>query len=202
MLQAGGLLGGAFPWSFRSRGVSAASESATAGYWDSAIQAMWGTSALAALIPTTTTLTYTSCSTASPTWTQTTKTTANHNIPGTGTAASLPFQCSEIVTFRTAHANKAGRGRWYLPALSTAALAATGDVLSAAALSAVQGACQAFWTTLGGNITLQIVHMHATKSGDAQYSMTPVVASDCSAKIGIQRRRGDKLAPTRLTITL
>ena len=197
---AGGTLEGGFPWSFRMVSTSSATESAAETNWSSGIVAMWTSSAFHALIPTGTTLTFTSTSTASAVFKQTTKTETTHNDSGTGTAG-LPFQVSEVITWRTAQATKWGRGRSYLPAIGTGALASTGFVLSATALTNIQTAVNAALAVWVGTLNLQILHRKPTLSGPGANTLTPITAGDVSNKLVIQRRRGDKCTPTRAALT-
>lgn len=198
---AGGLLGGTQPWSIRAYAVSASTESATETTWDTAITAWWNSASWLALMPSTTTLTYTYTSTMTANFKQSTKTTTTHNIAGGSASPSLSYSTCVIATLRTALASKAGRGRWYLPPPADSALATTGYVLSSAAQTALQTALNALGTALGSTVTLQILHRHATLSGLAALSLTPVVTGDCSNKLAVQRRRGDKVVPTRLAWT-
>jgi hypothetical protein len=180
--------------------VSSATEAAAQTNWDSGFTALWNTAPFLALLPTGTTLTYTSTSTASAAFTQTTKTQTTHNISGTGTQA-LPFQVGEVVTFRTAQATKWGRGRWYLPPLSTTALATSGFVLSATAQGNVTTAVSAGRAVWAGTLNFQVLHRHNTLSGPTALTLTPIIGADVSNKLVIQRRRADKFVPTRTAVT-
>lgn len=198
--KAGGVLSGGFPWSIGMISVSSSTESAAQTNWDSGFTALWNTAAFLALLPTGTTLTYTSTSTASASFTQTTKTTTTHNISGTATAG-LPFQVGEVVTWRTASATKWGRGRWYLPSIGVTALATSGFVLSATALTNIQTAVNNGLAVWVGTLNFQILHRKNTLTGPVALTLTPIVSGDVSNKLVIQRRRADKFVPTRATLT-
>lgn len=198
--QAGGTLEGGFPWSIGMVSTSSDSEAAAQTVWDNGVVAMWNTAAFNALMAAGTVLTYTSTSTASPAFKQTTKTMNTHNTPGTATAG-LPYQVGEVVTWRTAQATKWGRGRWYLPAMGVTSLAAAGFVLSATAVSDIVTAVNAGLTVWVGALNFQILHRKGTLSGPAADTLTPISAGDVSNKLVIQRRRGDKFVPTRTTLT-
>jgi hypothetical protein len=198
--KAGGVLSGGFPWSINMISVSSATESAAQTNWDSGFTALWNFAAFLALLPTGTTLTYTSTSTASAAFTQTTKTQSTHNISGTATAG-LPFQAAEVVTWRTAQATKWGRGRWYLPTIGVTALATGGFVLSATALTDIQGAVNAGLAVWVGTLNFQVLHRHNTLTGPLANTLTPIVSGDVSNKLVIQRRRADKFVPTRAALT-
>jgi hypothetical protein len=196
-----GLLGAAFPWSISAVSSSSSSEAAAQTAWDAGVVALWTSSGLAGLIPTTTTLTETSTSTANAAFKQTTLTKNTHSTAGTGTG-SLPYQICEVVTLRTAQATKYGHGRWYLPALAPAALATAGNLLSATAQGDIVTAVNALFTAIGSTLQFQILHRRGTLHGPGALTTDAVTSGDVSNKFAIQRRRGDKLVPTRSTITV
>ncbi len=198
--KAGGTLQGGFPWSIGMVSTSSAAESAAQTTWDSGVVAMWGSAAFNAIMPAGTILTYTSTSTASAAFKQTTKTETTHNTPGTATAG-LPFQVGEVVTWRTAQATKWGRGRWYLPTIGSTALATTGFVLSATAVADIVAAVNAGLAIWVSSLNFQILHRKNTLSGPAALTLTPIASGDVSNKLVIQRRRADKFVPTRSNLT-
>lgn len=198
--KAGGTLEGGFPWSIGMVSTSTASESAAHTVWDNGVVAMWGTAAFNALMAAGTILTYTSTSTASADFKQTTKTETTHNTPGTATVG-LPFQVGEVVTWRTAQATKWGRGRWYLPTIGVTALDTAGFVLSATAVSDIVTAVNNGLTVWVASLNFQILHRKATISGPGANTLTPIASGDVSNKLVIQRRRADKYVPVRSTLT-
>lgn len=198
--QAGGTLQGGFPWSVGMVSVSSDSESAAQSVWDSGFTTMWGTAAFNALMPAGTVLTFTSTSTASTAFKQTTITKNTHSTAGTATAG-LPYQVGEVVTWRTSQATKWGRGRWYLPPISPTALATTGFVLSATAQGDIVAAVNAGLAIWVAALNFQVLHRKATLSGPAALTLTPIFSGDVSNKLVIQRRRGDKFVPTRSALT-
>ena len=198
--KAGGTLQGGFPWSIGMISTSSATESAAQTTWDSGVTALWSTAAFNALMPAGTILTYTSTSTASAAFKQTTKTQTTHNSPGTATAG-LPYQVGEVVTWRTAQATKWGRGRWYLPPIGPGALATSGFVLSATAVADIVSAVNAGLSVWVASLNFQILHRKNTLSGPAALTLTPIASGDISNKLVIQRRRGDKFVPTRSSLT-
>jgi hypothetical protein len=119
---------------------------------------------------------------------------------GTG-AAGLPYQVAEVVTWRTASATKWGRGRWYLPPLTAAALATGGFVLSASTVTEIVDAVNAAIAAWVGTLNLQILHRKNTISGPLADTLTPITGGDVSDKCVIQKRRADKLVPTRSELT-
>lgn len=196
-----GDLGTGFPWSVRMVSTSADSEAAAEAAWHAGFLALWNTAGFLALMPTTTTFTGTSTSTANSTFHQTTKTSTLATVAGTSASPALPFQTSLIVTLRTAQATRWGRGRIYLPGLADSALATTGYVWSAAAMTAVQTALNNAFVQWTGPLQFQILHRRNTLTGPAANTLTPVSGADASNKPAVQRRRGDKFVPARTTIT-
>lgn len=199
--EAHGLQNSAFPWSIHSVSSSSATESAAQTAWDAAIVAMWGSAGFNALVPTGTTLTGTSTSTANASFKQTTKTSSSHSTPGTATTA-LSYHTCEIVTFRSNQATKYGHARWYLPALGTAALATGGYILSAATMTSMQTAVNAFLTGIRGTLTLVVLHRKATLHGPGALTTDNVISADMPNSLAVQRRRADKAVPTRTSLTV
>lgn len=199
LLGFGGLQNGVAPWSCRFVGTSSASEGTTQTNWDAAVQALWNTATLLPYIPVLTTLTFTYTSTASSQFKQTTKTQNIHNIPGTSTSHAINYRTCEVVTLRTAKATRYGRGRFYLPSLATNACdTTTGYIILPAAMTALGTAVGNFFTSLGANIALQILHRKGSLDGTVlPLTMDPVTASDIPNLFATQRRRGDKVVPTR-----
>jgi hypothetical protein len=198
---ASGLLGGSFPWSITAVSESSATEAAAQTAWDAGMVAMWTSAGLNALIPSSTTLTETTTSTANASFKQTTKTVSTHSDAGTGTG-SLPFQVAEVVTLRTAKFTKYGHGRWFLPALAPAALATAGNLLSSTAQGDIVTAVNAAFTAFGSTLQLQVLHRKATLTGPGALTTDAIISGDVSDKFVIQRRRGDKLVPTRSAIAV
>lgn len=203
LAQASGLLNGNFPWSINSVLSSSSAESGVATAWDTAIRGIWTNATLKPYIPTTVTMDETSVSTASAVFKQTTKTVTSGSDAGTSTDVALPFHTCEIVTFRTANATKWGRGRWYLPPLATNALAADGFSILAAAQSAMQTALNAYFAAVGSTYQHVILHRKATAGGvRAAFTTDPVTQCDIPSTFAVQKRRADKLVPTRLSVTV
>jgi hypothetical protein len=201
LCKAGGLLAGSFPWSIGSVMYGTISEAAAQTAWDAAIVALWSNVALAPFIPTATTLTYTSSSTATPTFTQSTKTENTHAIAGTSVDPAIGYRVCEIVTFTTLFSTKWGRGRWYFPSLGYNALAAGGYSLAATAQAAMVTGVNAFFTSLGSTLQMQILHRKAPLSGAVTaYSTSVVNGGTVPNTFATQRRRADKIVPTRSAI--
>lgn len=203
LAQVAGLLNSAAPWSMNAVLSSSGSEAAVSTAFDTAIRACFTNATLKPYIPTTVEITETSVSTASATFKQTTKTTVTSTTAGTGTDAALPFGSCEIITWRTANATRWGRGRWYFPPLGFNALAASGFEILAAAQTAMQDGMNAYFTSVGSSYQHVILHKRATKGGTrAAFSTDIVTAADIPSTFAIQKRRGDKIVPSRISITL
>lgn len=203
LCKAQGLLAGSFPWSFNSVMSGTVSEASAQTAWDAAIVALWTNATLAPFLPPTTTLTETSTSTATATFTQFTQTRNTHSTAGTSTSAAIGFRTCEIVTFRSQYATKWGHARWFLPSLATNALATTGYELSSAAQTAIVDGVNAFFTALGTTLAMQVFHRKAPISGYVPaLSTSPVVSGDVPNTFATQRRRADKIVPTRMSITI
>lgn len=203
LAQVAGLLNAASPWSMNSVLESSGSEAAVATAFDTAIRACFTNASLTAYIPTTVEITATSVSTASATFKQTTKTTHTSTTAGTGTSAALPFGTCETITWRTANATRWGRGRWFFPPLGFNALAASGFEILAAAQSALQAGMNAYFTSVGTSYQHVILHKKVTKGATrAAYTTDIVTAADIPNTFSHQRRRGDKIVPSRISITL
>lgn len=200
LCQFGGVIGDSFPWSCRMVTQSTNSESSVSTLWDAAVVALWTESALIAYIPTDAKLGYSSVSTASASFKQTTKTQVSHSTPGTSGSVSLPYHTCEIITFRTAFSTRWGRGRWYFPALATNALETTGGVIKAAAQTALQAGMGAFFVALTSAVTPMILHRNGADGGlITPDSLSTITGGDIPTTFAVQRRRADKLVPTRVT---
>jgi hypothetical protein len=198
--KAGGTLSGGYPWSIGMVSVSSSSEATAQSAWNTAINDMFAVSGFIALVPSTVELTYTSTSTADGSFRQTTLTRNTLSVVGTG-AAGLPYQVAEVVTWRTANATKWGRGRWYLPPLTSASLASGGFVLASTTVTEIVAGVNAAIAAWVGTLNMQILHRKATLSGPAAFTLTPITGGDVANKCVIQKRRADKLVPTRTALT-
>lgn len=203
LAQCSGLLNSAFPWSMNFVLSASASESATSTAFDTAIRGVFTHSTFDTYIPSTVEITETSVSTASATFKQTTKTSVSSTTAGASTSIGLPYHTCEILTMRTAYATKWGRGRCYFPPLATNALDTDGFSILAAAQTAMQAAWNAYFTAIGTSYQHVILHRKATAgSARAAYTTDLVAFADIPSTFAVQRRRADKLVPSRLTVTV
>lgn len=203
LAQVSGLLNTSFPWSMNAVLSAAAAEGTVSTAFDTAIRGVFTQIAFKEYIPTTVEITATSVSTASATFKQTTKTTVSSTTAGVSASIALPYQTCEILTFRTSYATKWGRGRWYFPPLATNALAADGFSILSTAQGAMQAAFDAYFTAVGSTYQHVILHKKATVGdGRLAYTTDTVAAADIPSTFAVQRRRADKLVPSRLSVTV
>lgn len=113
--------------------------------------------------------------------------------PGVATGQMLPFQCATSISWRTAVATRAGRGRIYLPPLAASTLA-TGRLSSAAATTIATAAGQLVSALDGGGLALILF-------GRETHTQTPVTGGDVGDVIDTQRRRRNKLVEVRHAVT-
>lgn len=194
LVEAHGLLADAFPWSFRMYMVSSSGESAVETNWHASVKAMWDESTLIAFIPASTHFTGTSSSTLDSSWKQTTKTSTDEDIVGTGGNA-LPFSSGLLLTWRTALASKKGHGRSYFPGLDTASLNTDGYFYSAAAVAAAKLGAQAMTGSWGGVLTPVLLHRKTLTTDN-------IISGDIPDNVVVQTRRADKRVPIRSTFTV
>jgi hypothetical protein len=203
LAQASGLLNSSFPWSMNFVLSATTSESAVSAAFDPAIRGVFTDATFKTYIPTTVEITETSVSTASAIFKQTTKTTVSSTTAGDSGSIALPYHTCEILTFRTSFATKWGRGRLFFPPLAVNALAADGFSILAAAQTAMQGAFNGYFTAVGSTYQHVILHKRATAGGArAAYTTDTVAAADIPSTFAVQRRRADKLVPSRLSVTV
>lgn len=189
---AGGLLADAFPWSWRMYFSSPDSEATVETNFHASVKAAWDNASFLALIPASTHFTFTSSSTLDASWKQTTKTTTDEDIVGTGGAA-LPFSSALIVTWRSALASKKGHGRSYWPGLDTAALDTDGYFYKASSVTAAVGAFNAMTGSWAGVLTPLIFHRKTLTSDN-------IIGGDVPDMCAVQTRRADKRVPIRSSL--
>lgn len=68
---------------------------------------------------------------------------------GSGAAQALPAEVAEVITLRTPNRGRSYRGRIYLPAMTTGALIAGGNI-AAAVTTALTAQCVGFQAAIGG----------------------------------------------------
>lgn len=191
--QANFLLNDAFPASVGMKFVSADSEATVESTWHGSVKDAWNSASFLAFMPADTHFVSTSSSTATGTWHQSTITKTNEDIAGGG-GASLPYHDCQIITWRTAFANKHGHGRWYWPAPTTASIASGGYVFSAAYITAAETAFNLMLAAWSGALTPVLLDRPALTTAN-------IIAADIPDGIAVQRRRADKRVEARTSLT-
>lgn len=120
---------------------------------------------------------------------QQTKATVALNLPGVSAAAQLPPQVAVVVSKRTNIANRAGRGRFYLPAMTVNAV--DGGRLSIASRDLVLNAVERMITSLKGAQVFPMLWPVGAMNG------TPIVAWGVGDVFDTQRRRRNALVEAR-----
>jgi hypothetical protein len=192
LCEAHGLLADAFPWSFRMYMISSDSEATVETNWHASVKAAWDNASFLALIPASTHFTGTSSSTLDAAWKQTTKTSTDEDIVGTGGAA-LPFSSALIVTWRTALASKKGHGRSYWPGLDVSSLDTSGYFYKSTTLAAAVGAMNAMTGSWAGVLTPVILHRKTLTTDNITHGDIPDL-------VAVQTRRADKRVPIRSSL--
>lgn len=202
--KANGLGADSQPWSFGLVSSGSVSEASAQTTWAGAVNGFFTTTAVADLYSTDVSITGTSTSTASALFKQTTKTQTLATHAGTAATQELPSQVALVVTIRSANSTKSGHGRLFLPAPVAAALAVgTGGHLSAGTVTTISTALSTMFTALvTGGLSPLILTRRKTINGQGALTTQQVTAIDMPNKLAIQKRRGDKIIPTRTTITL
>ena len=196
----GSLPSGAF-WSFTLKSAGSISEAAAETAWGGGLATFFGTTAVAALFRTDMTFTASSTSTASSSWKNTTITRTTHAVVGTSSSQQLPDQVAAIVTLRAASANKSSHGRWFLPPMAETALAmGPGPHLSSTATTALSTGISTLFASLAtAGLSPLLLTRRETVSGLPPFTTQAITHRDIPNIVGIQKRRGDKLVPTRVS---
>lgn len=108
---------------------------------------------------------------------------------GTSTATCLPFQCTPVVSLRTAFATRSGRGRFYAPSPAVDQVAV--GRLAAASQTTLADSALAMFQTLQGAALDPVILSRATMV------RTPITSLDVGDVIDTQRRRRNKLIEAR-----
>ena len=189
-------LRGAFPgeaWSFGVHTLGNITVSAAETAWATATDAFWdATTTLFA--PEVTAVATSTAELDQATGKQLTRVETPSSLAGTAATESLPFQCAAAVSWRTALATRAGRGRFYAPSLAVA-FVADGRMTSAAQTALLTGA-QGMATALSGAGLSLVLYSRTTHA-------TQVITSvDVGDVIDTQRRRRNKLVESRVSANL
>lgn len=185
---------GTFPgeaWSFGIHTLGNLTTSAANAAWVSAFGAFWTGNADALM---TADITVTEIATAEldqATGKQLTKVSTGSSLVGISAGEPLPFQCAPVVSLRTNLATRAGRGRFYAPAVAVSHVV-NGRLTSAAQNALLAGGVDMITTFSGAGLDAVLYSRttHATQS---------IVRIDVGDVIDTQRRRRNKLAENRVT---
>jgi len=171
-----------------------------AAAWSTAVGLLWNgvatpTDSIKQLIPTTSGIDVTSATEIDPLTGKNMGQVINTQaLVGTDATGPVPPQCAVVVSLRTALFNRAGRGRFYLPALATDKVAA-GRILTAARDS-IAVASQKMVQSLNGAGYTVVVYHRGAKTHDN------VVSVSVGDVFDTQRRRRDKLIEVRNTLSV
>jgi hypothetical protein len=191
-------------WSFGMVSTGSLSEAAAQASWNTRVGAFFADTNVKALYKTTTILTLTSTSTASPTFRQTTLTSNIVSVAGTATTQELPDQMAMTFTLVSALRTRSGHGRMFLPAPVSASLTVnTGGEIAAANMVNIGTAATTWFTGLvTDGVQPVILTRKATLGGLAAFSTRSVTAGKISNILHIQKRRGDKRVPAYTAFAL
>lgn len=195
-----GLLGAAFPWSYRWRGSSAASEATLSSAFNTATSALWttATNGLQNFCSADVTVTGTTVATLNATMHWVTATDATLSIAGTDANASMPWNIAEVITLRSAGRRKSSHGRFFLPPFAEDQVAA--HVLIAATTAKMKIVFDAYWTAIGtAGVIPFVVNMKPLKDGTPAFTTQSFISYDISNKPAQQRRRVSKIVPLRVS---
>lgn len=183
---------GTFPgeqWTFRIHSEGNLSLAAAQSAWAAGVTAFGSAAYLATLAPETEFVEITTAELDPATGGQLTKTSDPRSEVGTAAVASLPFQCSPVVSLRTQDASRRGRGRFYAP--SPAVDAQAGGRLTAGAQTALADAAEGL---ING---LESTGLDAVLYSLTTFVRTPITSLDVGDVIDTQRRRRNKLIEQR-----
>lgn len=188
-LAAGVTPGEIFNFSLWSNGNLSIGDAQAA--WDLALTTFWST-AVAGLFANEVAITSTSTAEVDvATGLQSVRVDSAVSLPGTSTAEMLPFQCATAVSLRTIFATRRGRGRFFLPPVTVAAIA-SGRLLTTAQTT-LADAAQSMMTVLAGQGQTPVVYSRASRAA------ITITGIDVGNVIDTQRRRRNKLVEVRIS---
>jgi len=116
-------------------------------------------------------------------------------FPGTGATPTIPQEVALVVSLRTALANRRGRGRFYLPCLSTSCLTTTGRV-SAATITDLMAALNTAWAAYNTGLDVPVVYSRTNRATAA------ITSFDIGDVWDIQTRRDNDLVQARTSLAM
>lgn len=200
MLRAAGTWNGGEVWNFTLHALATIGTEQAATAWADALTEAWsgaGTpaGALATLYsPDVVLQTATAGQIAQPGGGQVARADVTIGLPGTAVADSLPPQCAVVISLRTGLANRAGRGRFYLPA--TAVDASAGGRLSTAAQTTIANAMTRMFAALDPTGITPVIYGRLTGSTNT------ITSANVGDVYDTQRRRRNQLTETRMAIAV
>jgi hypothetical protein len=190
-------LSGTFPgdeWSFSIHTLSALAVADSQTAWASAVTALW-TGHLDAYIATDVEATQSkTVSITQATGRQINRVEAAIALPGVAATATLPPQCSCVVSLNTVVATRAGRGRFYLPPFATGAL--TAGRLAAGTVTGVVTAVEAMFTSLVASGETPVLY------GVTTFLALGITGGSVGDVVDTQRRRRNRLVEARTALTV
>lgn len=199
-LKASGQWFGSEVFNFGIHATSSAATAAVATTWAQALTEAWSgsgtpTGALNAAYATDTVIDLATASLLTQTsGQQTARADVAVNLPGTSAEDSLPPQCAVVVSLRTELANRAGRGRFYLPAPAVNAVTA-GRFTAAIQQNFVNAMTRMFAALDGGGIT-PVLFSRTT------FQNTTITSFNIGDVFDTQRRRRNQLVEQRISGTV
>lgn len=124
---------------------------------------------------------------------------SDHVVPGVGTANPLPGDVAVVTSLRTDRANRQGRGRFYLPQLSTDTVSADGS-LDPAVQSDLLDSLLAAWQGYTVSKT-PVVYSRGSATDPTRFT-TPVSTFNVGNLYDTQRRRENALTELRSSRTM
>jgi hypothetical protein len=110
---------------------------------------------------------------------------------GTSAASTLPPQCSAGITWLSNLASKKGRGRMYLPPMSTSSL--TAGLINTASRAIIKAAADNLLAELTAATLAPVIFDRTTLVA------TPITIPRVGNVVNTQRRRRDKLVPSYIS---
>lgn len=181
-------------WSFTLHTTGSGTDATANAVWSSAVGAFW-TGGVDALVNTGISVVERSTTLINEaTDGQISRTSDPQELPGVGVEEMLPYQVALVVSLDTALANRHGRGRFYLPPLTVATVAA--GRLTAAAQGVVATAAENLFVELGSGGLTPVVR---DRVGHVSTTVTLASVGDV---FDTQRRRRNKLVENRVMVAV
>lgn len=153
----------------------------------------FGEPGVAALFPTTTTLTnVTTVQVTDATGLQTFRRDSGLALAGSNTSGALPGDVALVTSLRTALSNRSGRGRFYLPGPAKDQVASADGRVEATAVTAILAGLTAAWTNYVATGE-PVIYSRTLRS------TTPVTSFDIGNLFDTQRRRESSMLETRVS---